>query len=55
MAAITANLLAESGLGNPRREAPGYRFFVTDVPYRFQTIGEQILGRTLAQVEIVRW
>ena len=55
MAAITANLLAESGLGNPRRTAPGYRFFVTDVPYRFQTIGEQILGRTLSHVEIVRW
>ncbi len=55
MADITANLLAESGLGNPRRTAPGYRFFVTDVPYRFQTIGEQILGRTLSHVEIVRW
>ena len=55
MAAITANLLAESGLGNPRRTAPGYRFFVTDVPYRFQTIGEQILGRTLSRVEIVKW
>jgi len=55
MAAITANLLAESGLGNPRRTAPGYEFFVTDVPYRFQTIGEQILGRTLSRVEIVRW
>jgi glutamate racemase len=55
MAAITANLLAESGLGNPRRTAPGYRFFVTDVPYRFQTIGEQILGRTLSNVEIVKW
>jgi glutamate racemase len=55
MAAITASLLAESGLGNPRRTAPGYRFFVTDVPYRFQTIGEQILGRTLSRVEIVKW
>jgi len=55
MAAITANLLTDSGVGNPRRTAPGYRFFVTDVPYRFQTIGEQILGRTLSHVEIVRW
>ncbi len=55
MAAITAKLLAESGLGNPRQEAPGYRFFVTDVPYRFQTIGEQILGRTLSGVELVKW
>ncbi len=55
MAAITANLLTDSGLGNPRRRAPSHRFFVTDVPYRFQTIGEQILGRTLSGVEIVRW
>ncbi|MHB9097263.1 MAG: glutamate racemase [Syntrophales bacterium] len=55
MAAITADLLASSGLATPRRKAPEYRFFVTDVPYRFQTIGEQILGRTLANVEIVKW
>jgi glutamate racemase len=55
MAAITANLLAEAGLENPRRTAPDYRFFVTDVPHRFQTIGEHILGRTLSHVEIVKW
>jgi glutamate racemase len=55
MAAITANLLSEAGLGNPRRTAPDYRFFVTDVPHRFQTIGEQILGRALSHVEIVKW
>jgi glutamate racemase len=55
MAGITADLLAGSGLATPRREAPGYRYFVTDVPYRFQTIGEQILGRTLANVELVKW
>lgn len=55
MAAIAANLLAETGLGNPRRTAPEYRFFVTDVPHRFQTIGEHILGRTLSHVEIVKW
>jgi glutamate racemase len=55
MAAITANLLAEAGLENPRRTAPDYRFFVTDVPHRFQTIGEYILGRALSHVEIVKW
>ena len=55
MAAIAANLLAETGLGNPRRTAPDYRFFVTDVPHRFQTIGEHILGRALSHVEIVKW
>ncbi len=55
MASIAANLLAETGLENPRRTAPDHRFFVTDVPHRFQTIGEHILGRTLSHVEIVKW
>lgn len=55
MALITANLLAEAGLENPRHAAPDHRFFVTDVPHRFQTIGEHILGRPLSHVEIVRW
>lgn len=55
MADITAHLLAETGLENSRRSAPEYRFYVTDVPYRFQTIGEHFLGRTLSNVEIVQW
>jgi glutamate racemase len=55
MAAITAGLLAETGMGNPRRTAPDYRFFITDLPHRFQTIGEHILGRTLSHLEIVKW
>ncbi len=55
MADITAHLLAETGLGNPRRSAPDYRFYVTDVPLRFQTIGEHFLGRTLARIELVKW
>jgi glutamate racemase len=29
-------------------------FCVSDVPYRFQTIGERFLGRTLNNVELVR-
>jgi glutamate racemase len=55
MAGIASHLLTETGLGNPQRTAPRYRFFVTDVPYRFQTIGEHFLGRTLAGIEIVKW
>lgn len=54
MAAITADLLAQEKLVNPDRIRPQYRFFVTDVPYRFQSIGERFLGRTLAPVELVR-
>lgn len=55
MASITANLLAETNLATPMRSAPDYRFYVTDVPHRFQTIGEHILGRTLSHLEIVKW
>jgi glutamate racemase len=55
MAAKAADLLTETGLGNPQRKAPDYRFFVTDVPHRFQTIGEHFLGRTMAHTEIIKW
>ncbi|MCL2669220.1 MAG: glutamate racemase [Syntrophaceae bacterium] len=55
MAAITADLLTGTGLANPQRTPPEYRFFVTDVPYRFQTIGEHFLGRTMSRTELVRW
>jgi glutamate racemase len=55
MASITADLLAQEKLVNPVRSRPEYRFFVTDVPYRFQTIGERFLGRTLSQVELVKF
>jgi glutamate racemase len=55
MADITANLLTRMNLGNQERTPPTYRFFVTDVPYHFQTIGEGFLGRTLSHVELVKW
>ena len=55
MAAITAQLLNETNSGNPARTPPEYRFYVTDVPYHFQTIGESFLGRTLSHVEVVKW
>ncbi len=54
MASVTANLLSEKGLANPVRLPPQYRFYVTDVPYRFQAVGERFLGRTLANVEVVK-
>lgn len=53
MADITADLLAALKLDNPDREPPTYQFFVTDVPLRFQGIGERILGRSLPHVERV--
>ena len=54
MAAIAAQLLAARKLSNPLRIPPQYRFFVTDVPYRFQTIGERFLGRSLSHVDLVK-
>ena len=38
-----------------RRTPPRYEFYVTDVPLRFQTIGERFLGRTLSNVHVVKW
>ncbi len=55
MADITATLLSDMHLGNPQQAPPLYRFYVTDVPYHFQTIGEGLLGRTLSRVELVKW
>lgn len=55
MAVITASLLQESGLSNPSGLPPRYRFYVTDVPLRFQAIGERFLGRALPDVEVVKW
>jgi len=55
MAEQTAALLTELNLHNPNRVAPEYHFWVTDVPLRFQTIGERFLGRSLSNVHVVQW
>jgi glutamate racemase len=55
MAERTARLLKERSLSNPEREPPRYEFYVTDVPVRFQTIGERFLGRSLTHVHVVKW
>lgn len=54
MADITAALLAEQDLANKNRTPPEYRFYVSDVPNRFQTIAERFLGRSLGTVEVVK-
>jgi glutamate racemase len=54
MAEITADLITKEKMGNSSRKLPDYLFCVTDVPYRFQTIGERFLGRTLSSVEMVQ-
>ncbi|KQC06149.1 MAG: glutamate racemase [Smithella sp. SDB] len=53
MADIAANLIDEQKISNKNGLPPDYVFYVSDVPYRFQTIGERFLGRTLGHVELV--
>ena len=54
MAERTATLLTDMNLANPQRTMPSYQFHVTDVPLRFQSIGERFLGRTLPNVRVVK-
>lgn len=53
-AELAAAALQRRGLA---REAgkPSHRFYVTDVPLRFESIGERFLGRSLGTVEKVDW
>jgi glutamate racemase len=55
VAAQTAALLADRGIANPGPAPREYRFFVTDVPQRFQQVGERFLGHALTHVHVVKW
>lgn len=55
MAEQAAHVLQSSGLAATEDKPPAYVFYVTDVPFRFQTIGERFLGRTLSDVRVVKW
>ncbi len=55
MAEQTARTLAQINMRNPHRTGPEYRFYVSDVPLRFQAIGERFLGRALPDVRVVSW
>lgn len=55
MADQTAATLVHQNLKNRQSGPPEYRYYVTDVPYRFQSIGEAFLGRDLADVQVVKW
>jgi glutamate racemase len=46
--------LAEHHLANPKRHEPDYRYYVTDIPLRFQSVGERFLGRSLGKLEMVQ-
>lgn len=54
MADITAELLNRMDLENSQQTPPEYRFYITDMPYRFQTIGERFLGRSIANINLAK-
>lgn len=53
-AEATAQALTAAHLLNKQTTAPDYCFYVSDIPLRFQTIGERFLGRSLEQIEMMR-
>ena len=53
-AQATAQALAAASLLNTSGSIPDYHFYVSDIPLRFQTIGERFLGRSLEQIEMMR-
>ena len=53
-AQATAATLERLGLLNPPAAETYYRYFVTDIPLKFQTIGERFLGRSIQQLEMVK-
>ncbi len=54
-AEFAAERLQQAGLARTSGGPADYRFVVSDVPLRFQTIGERFLGRSLGTVEKVDW
>ena len=50
-----ARKLADLGIANDGECLSTYRYTVTDIPLRFQTIGERFLGRSLGRVDKVDW
>ncbi|THF60609.1 glutamate racemase [Pseudothauera rhizosphaerae] len=54
-AELAAARLHELGLASRGERPAHYRYVVTDVPLRFQTIGERFLGRSLGAVERLEW
>ena len=53
-AEAASRALENAGLLNGSGRTPDYRFYVSDIPLRFQTIGERFLGRSLEQIEMMR-
>jgi len=54
-AARAGTLLTQLGLRNPGSATPEHQFYVTDVPQRFQSVGERFLGKVLGHIQLVKW
>ena len=48
-----ATILKEQQLLNPSHRVAEYRYFVTDIPVKFQEIGEQFLNSKMTNLELV--
>ena len=46
-------ILTQRNLLNAKNNIAEYRYYVTDVPLKFQTIGERFLNRPMTQLEMV--
>jgi glutamate racemase len=55
MAQQVEQLLREQALASTGDTPGEHEYFVTDVPQRFQKIGELFLGRPLSPVHVVKW
>jgi glutamate racemase len=55
MADQLASLLDSNHLRRGDGTRPEHRFYVTDVPHRFQEVGERFLGRRLGKVVVHTW
>ncbi|MDR0701131.1 MAG: glutamate racemase [Azoarcus sp.] len=54
-AELAAARLQQTGLAAMDAEPASYRYIVTDIPLRFQTIGERFLGRSFGEIERADW
>lgn len=50
-----AAVLGAHALQNDVTHVGEYQYYITDVPLRFQAIGERFLGHPLANVQVVKW
>lgn len=48
-----SNILSQKGILNHNKPAGNYKFYVTDIPVKFQAIGEMFLNHPIEHLEVV--